>query len=101
MTPGYIYLMRMDAPDSEGYYPCKIGKSKDVPSRKKQIGVLLPYDLELVLSVAVDDMSAAERVLHSLYEPYRLRGEWFRLPQEGIDQFVLYHGDGISRLLLG
>ena len=89
--PGYIYLMRVDQPDSEGYYPCKIGKSKHVPTRQRQIGILMPYEVELVHYVAVNDMPEAEAFLHRVYEPYRMRGEWFRFPQEGIDQFCQLH----------
>lgn len=88
---GYIYLMRLDKPDHEGYYPCKIGKSKDVPTRQRQIGLVLPYEVELVHFVAVNDMVQAETFLHEVYAPYRMRGEWFRLPQEGIDQFCQMH----------
>lgn len=94
MAPGYIYLMRMNVVDDEGWYPCKIGKSKDVPSRTKQIGLILPFELELIHFVQVNDMTRAERFLHSVYERYRMRGEWFRFPQEGIDAFCLYHQNG-------
>lgn len=88
---GYIYLMRLNKPDDEGYYPCKIGKSKDVPTRQRQIGLVMPYEVELVHYVAVNDMVAAEQFLHDVYEPYRMRGEWFRLPQAGIDQYCQFH----------
>lgn len=92
---GYIYLMRVNHADDDGYYPCKIGKSKDVPTRQRQIGLVMPYEVELVHFVAVNDMVRAETFLHEVYEPYRMRGEWFRFPQEGVDQFCQMHRHGV------
>ena len=82
--PGYIYLLRLEQnldPDMCAY---KIGKSKSAHIRHKQLGILLPYPLTIVHTVAVEDMDWAESLLHSTFTLVRLNGEWFHLLNEDV-----------------
>jgi hypothetical protein len=76
---GYVYLLQ--SPD--GHF--KIGRSKDVPSRVRTLGIQLPYPVKLRHQIAViSDSRAAEKFLHSKFKDYRTNGEWFRLPGEAV-----------------
>ncbi len=82
--PGYIYLMRLDEnlnPDMCAY---KIGKSKSAQIRHKQLGILMPYPLTVVCTIAVEDMVWAESYLHSIFIQFRLNGEWFHLSSKDV-----------------
>lgn len=85
--PGYVYLMRLEQDSDPLKCAHKIGKSVDVPQRNRQIGIALPYELTVVHMVPVQDMDWCETLLHSVYTRGWLRGEWFKLDQDGIDTF--------------
>jgi len=70
---GFIYILRAD----NNLY--KIGRAKRVDERVKQLGLILPYELEIVASFETDDMYLAEKQLHNGYRDRRIRGEWFAL----------------------
>jgi hypothetical protein len=69
---GYVYLLR------SGQH-IKIGKSKQVDERLKQISPKTPLPVELLHYWPCDDMSATESYLHRLFAAYRSNGEWFTL----------------------
>ena len=82
---GYIYLIGSD----HGVY--KIGKAKDVSNRYKLIGINLPFPTELLHTIAVSDMTYAERVLHQRYAKERQHGEWFTLSPEQLEEIKAIH----------
>ena len=64
----------------------KIGKTKDLPSRLKQLQTANGHQL-VVLGVISGEK---ERVLHSLFSSSRIRGEWFTMSDE-IKSFIVAH----------
>jgi hypothetical protein len=90
---GCVYLLR--ALDSDQLYAdqntrgCsyKIGKSKDAVIRHSAIGVKLPYPVELLCVLLVDDMKQTEDYIHDLLNPFHLRGEWFALQEVHVAWF--------------
>lgn len=82
---GYIYLIGSD----QGVY--KIGKAKDVSNRYKLIGINLPFPTELLHTIAVSDMTYAERALHQRYAKERQHGEWFTLSPEQLEEIKALH----------
>ena len=77
---GYIYILRVD----NGR--CKIGRAKLVDDRIYQLGIILPYDPELICAVKVDDYVTVERELHELFTDAgkHVKGEWFELSEADI-----------------
>lgn len=92
---GYIYVIRMiDSPHRytmQGLIGCnhKIGKSTDVPTRRKAIGLIVPYHTYLVTTVPTIDIQWAETYVHRKLADVRTRGEWFRLSEYHMQWF--YH----------
>lgn len=70
---GYIYLLGTP----EGY--CKIGRAKRVTERILQIGLQMPFRVELLHTIRVTDSVWAERYLHQKFASCRMNGEWFLL----------------------
>jgi hypothetical protein len=91
--PGYIYVLQMyDSPHrftSAHTTGCayKIGLSIIPISRHKTIDVKSPYLIELLHTIAVDDMLSVERYFHKRLAAVHLRGEWFRLTEEQVHWF--------------
>lgn len=87
---GYIYLVK-----SNQYY--KIGRSKNVPERVKQLG-LITHPVDLVCKARVQPVIKIEADLHEQFSYARYRGEWFKLSQEDVDKIVsfLSHFDEFS-----
>ena len=56
-----------------------------VSDRLHTMQVNNPLELELFHVLETDQMGLDEQQLHKLFKPYRVRGEWFRLPQKCID----------------
>lgn len=77
---GYVYVLRAD----NGL--CKIGKARNIDDRIKQLGLILPYELELVAIIQSLNYSDLEKHLHEYFSEQRIRGEWFNLSQDDIDQ---------------
>jgi len=69
---GYVYVLQAGP-----YY--KIGASKDIGQRIKQLSTLPPFNLTLVHSIKTPDMFGVERNLHDLFRLKRINGEWFEL----------------------
>lgn len=74
---GYVYLLQ----SGEHF---KIGKSKDVDQRVTQISPKTPLPVTLLHTIASNDMSWAEWLLHRKFSDYRTNGEWFALPPEAV-----------------
>lgn len=76
---GYIYCLH----DQQGHY--KLGRSKYLDKRIKQLSTLPPFDIELIHSLQVLFADKYESALHEHFASQRLRGEWFRLSAEDIE----------------
>lgn len=81
--PEYVYLLQ-----SGGYI--KIGRTTDIQSRVKAVNdTITPFDVHLLMTVRVHDSASVERSLHLLYEPFRVKGEWFNISQKMIAPLMM------------
>lgn len=79
------YIMKTNV---SPYY--KIGKSIDIERRKSQIkGSVSFIDVQVVHSFPLD----IEAELHAMYAAFRVKGEWFELSQEQIEQIRRIDGE--------
>jgi hypothetical protein len=78
----YLYLIRCR---EEAF---KIGIASDVRSRIASLQTGNPYKLELAKCYSFSNAEVIERALHMKFEPVRMVGEWFRLTDEQLYQFV-------------
>lgn len=69
---GYVYLI---GSQRFGWY--KIGKSKHANIRINDLGILLPFRVELFCLWGTDDETRLEREMHIRHEGKNLHGEWF------------------------
>lgn len=86
MTKGYIYAIK----DSTGRY--KIGKSIHPMKRLKELQTAQNDRLKVEFTIAVDDMTRAERAAHDLFAAYRKDGEWFEFDVKGYELFYKVFG---------
>jgi hypothetical protein len=70
---GYVYIL-----DIEGFNYFKVGLSRNVPSRKKAIQTLVPFDIGIVRTIFVDNCKDIEERIHNELKDYRFKGEWFK-----------------------
>lgn len=75
---GYIYLIE----GQPNHY--KIGKTVNPKERIGTLGVQLPYPIQVIHLIPVDNMTAAEQYLHSQFGDKRIRGEWFELDAQEV-----------------
>jgi hypothetical protein len=69
---GFVYLI---GSEQFGWY--KIGKSKDHHVRLEQLGILLPFKVEVFAIWEAENHSELERISHRMYSENRINGEWF------------------------
>lgn len=86
VKPGYVYVLK----GPQGYY--KIGKTVSPDNRIATFGIELPFDVEYELVVKVEDYHSAERRLHERYANKRVRGEWFALTKEDLQEMRGIYG---------
>lgn len=86
VQPGYIYIL-------ESKHGCKIGKTTNLPSRMRLLGIQLPFQATLRHTITTNDILLAENYLHQLFAHCRLNGEWFNLALEDLAWL-----DGIATL---
>lgn len=79
IKPDYIYLIRVNE-------YIKIGYSNNINGRLRQIQTDSPYEVELVLSIKVDNGRNIEKYLHSYFKAKRVRGEWFELNNDEVKE---------------
>lgn len=77
--PGLIYFLLAD----NGLY--KIGRTKNLRKRIKDLGVKLPYDLKLEIVIKTEDMYWLETELHQRFSENQVRGEWFQLNESDLE----------------
>lgn len=72
---GYVYLI-----GSDRFCWYKIGKCKTPKIRLRDIGILLPFKIQLIGMWRAEDHHRAEILMHEKYKDFRINGEWFSLP---------------------
>lgn len=72
-TKGYIYLLHL-----EGFDFYKIGISQCVPSRKKAIQTLVPFEIKTVKTIYIEGYKDIEKNIHKALKEYKYKGEWFK-----------------------
>jgi hypothetical protein len=86
-NPGYCYLMKDDN------YPnlVKIGISITPIMREKTLAHQIPT-ISLYKVVKTENMREIENALHKQYENKRIRGEWYKLTDEDVNNIIeQYH----------
>jgi len=78
LKAGYVYLLK------GGNYH-KIGLSKDTDRRMEEILPKLPFETELVCTIATEDMYGLESRLHEQFADKRANGEWFKLNEADVE----------------
>ena len=79
-TPGFVYLFKM-----QHHY--KIGHSRDVQRRKRELAGQLPHRLTIVHVIATDDPPGIEAYWHKRFAAQRTHGEWFALTAAQVAAF--------------
>jgi hypothetical protein len=69
-----------------GWY--KIGMSKKVAIRVEDIGVLLPFKIEVFAVWMVTNPQAVEAALHERFSRYSINGEWFSFDRQQLRSAV-------------
>jgi hypothetical protein len=77
----YLYLVRCND-------LVKIGITNDVEYRLRTMQTGNPYPLELILQFEYKSAMLVERVLHSKFSKFRVRGEWFRFTDDELETVV-------------
>lgn len=80
---GYVYLIQ-----GGGYY--KIGHSTNPKLREHVLTKELPFECSIIHLLKTDNRFALETHWHRRFGHFRIRGEWFRLPQSCVDEFCAY-----------
>lgn len=90
----YVYLI------SDGKY-IKIGITKDLQTRLRELQVANPNQLELICAIPLKsekDARDLEERLHHEYDEFYIRGEWFDILKHiDIQEFSCYFGKERSR----
>lgn len=76
---GYVYILS----DSLGHY--KIGRTKHLTNRIKQLSTQPPFAITLVAAFRAIDASFMELSMHAEFMEHRLNGEWFNLTKEQVE----------------
>ena len=71
-TPGYIYLI---GSENFGWY--KIGRSRVPTIRIEDLGILLPFKIEVFAVWQTSNSELVESIFHKLYSESNINGEWF------------------------
>ena len=83
----WVYVL--EALGEEAIY--KIGKSKDYPTKRiAEYSPKLPFDTKLVATIPTNNGYALETDLHKTFSADRIRGEWFRLDKENVNDLKKY-----------
>ncbi|WP_083861039.1 GIY-YIG nuclease family protein [Halobiforma nitratireducens] len=65
--------------------PVKIGRARNPEQRLGELQVSSPFELRLKKTATPDDAAAVEKYLHSHFDKYHMRGEWFDIPADERD----------------
>lgn len=84
---GYVYILNSD-------YGFKIGCTKDINRRFKELKTLMPFELKLHSTIVSTDFRSLEKILHDALKDKRINGEWFELDNNDfkyIDELCKLH----------
>ncbi len=76
MAGGYVYII-----GSVGHRLYKIGISTDVAKRLETLQTGSAYPLTVIEACECEDPRSVEKELHKICAQFRMRGEWFQMPQ--------------------
>jgi len=93
---GYVYLL-----GSKKFHWYKIGKTRHATIRVSELGILLPFRIEVIAIWQAWDHHELERLLHLEFEPYRVNGEWFSLSSQQVDRLVSQMRHGATAHAIG
>ena len=77
MNEGYVYLIGTPI---FGWY--KIGKSHTPEVRVKDLGILLPFKVEIIGVWKAVNHHLMESTLHEMYKSNKINGEWFEFSKK-------------------
>lgn len=77
MNAGYVYLIGTPI---FGWY--KIGKSRTPEVRVKDLGILLPFKVEIIGVWKAVNHHLMESTLHEMYKTNKINGEWFEFTKK-------------------
>lgn len=80
VSAGCVYLMKLGK-----HY--KIGRTKSLMRRDKELKVEMPVPPETVHSIETDDPSGVEAYWHRRFDAKRVNGEWFSLDSSDVRAF--------------
>lgn len=82
---------------SAAYRWYKIGKSSTPLLRVKNLGVLLPFKIQIMAVWKSSDMDALESWFHAKYQNAQINGEWFKLNNDKVLEIVYgEHSDEVG-----
>lgn len=79
--PGFVYLMT----NGKRY---KIGRTRNVESRRRQIWMQAGIEIEVMACKQVDDHRSFEIALHRRFAHKRVTGEWFNLSDTDVQEVL-------------
>lgn len=79
---GWVYVAKSDT----GHY--KIGRSRTPVDRIKHFDTIMPVEVSIIAIIPCEDHREAEIKLHQMYSQYRVKGEWFSIPDNYISYLV-------------
>ncbi len=74
---GYVYFIGTPV---FGWY--KIGKSITPEVRVKDLGILLPFKIDVIGVWSAQNHHAMEKALHEIYADNRINGKWFEFSKK-------------------
>jgi hypothetical protein len=80
---GYVYLI---GSTKFGWY--KIGKSKIPEIRIRDLGILLPFKVEVIKIWKAEDHHSLEKLLHEMHNANKINGEWFEFSKIELQQLI-------------
>lgn len=81
--PGHVYLI-----GSRKFHWFKIGKSSNATIRVNQLGILLPFRIEVLAIWKTRAPTVLERQLHEKHAANRINGEWFNFTTEELKGII-------------
>lgn len=93
---GHIYLI-----GCQKFHWYKIGKSNDASIRVTELGILLPFRIEVIAVWKVANHHEAERLLHEQFAQKRINGEWFNLSYADMRKMMVDMADAQVNIAIG
>lgn len=87
---GFVYVIQNDS----GL--CKIGRAKDVGKRIRSLSTGSSSELKLIAAWPCDDAAQHESRLHAEWNEHRVRGEWFRIPEDTVTRWQAETGAHVT-----